>query len=415
MSDYSLLGIGSSSNLNADLINKLKTTELSSIEKPYNNNILQITASSNTFKDIKTKLSDFESLSSSFLNTSIYDKKSFDVSGDSVIFDVKNESSIVADNYNITVNKLAQKDLYQSELISSNSFMNLGELQITVNGVIETFDSTGKTYQDFANEINSKPGISSSFEAVSSNSYRLVIKSENTGVDNALSISGTVNDTLKFTSVDNHKLMAQNSDIDINGVNYQLSTNELSSNGITINAVKTGNASLNVVKDTNNVVSDLNSLFDKYNNIINEIKKAKELGGNNSSLNSIEKELKNTLFDKYNGKSLFQLGVNLDKNGMLSLADDFNVDNFKSFLYSDGFLKAMNDNVSNIVKNVDSMINKNNEFVTLETKTFENQKIKLDSKYRDLSSQFSQYNSIINSFESSFQSLKMMIQMNSSN
>ena len=64
--------------------------------------------------------------------------------------------------------------------------------------MVKIFDTNGKTYQQLADEITAKSGMNASIEQVGTDSFRLVIKSEDTGLDNALSISGAASQALGY-------------------------------------------------------------------------------------------------------------------------------------------------------------------------------------------------------------------------
>ena len=182
------LGSGQAASLNSELIDKLKTAERKSTVAPIETSIEKITKEKVTFASIQTKISELLDAIKPFDlfvsgGVTAFEQKSATTSGDSVTFDAADAKALKKGFTSVDVTKLAQKDVYQSESVSAaikDSAINQGPL--VING--ETFDTTNKTYQQLADEITAKSGMNASVEQVGTEAYRLVIKSEKTGVNN---------------------------------------------------------------------------------------------------------------------------------------------------------------------------------------------------------------------------------------
>ena len=228
------LGSGQASALNSDLIEKLKTAERKSTVEPYETKLENITTEKEVFANIETKVSELlEAIKPFDLfvsgGVSAFEQKSATTSGDSVTFDAADVKSLNKGFTSVEVTQLAQKDVYQSNTFNAatkDKAINQGYL--VING--EPFDTTNKTYEQLATEITAKTGMNAAVEQVGSDSYRLVIKSEETGLDNKLTISGAAADVLNFNGTDpitgttNHILEAKNLNAKVDGVKYDVAS-----------------------------------------------------------------------------------------------------------------------------------------------------------------------------------------------
>ncbi len=452
------LGSGQASALNSDLIEKLKTAERKSTVEPYETKIENITTEKEVFANIQTKVSELlEAIKPFDLFVSggvtAFEQKSATTSGDSVTFDAADVKSLNKGFTSVEVTQLAQKDVYQSNSFNAttkDSVINQGDL--VING--QTFDTTNKTYEQLAKEITAKSGMNASVEQVGTDSYRLVIKSEETGVANALNISGAAGDALGFNAtqevptgeldengvpvtktVSNHIQTAQNLKAKIDGVDYDIASNSITVDGLKITANKKGTSTINVVEDTTQVETQMKNFTTKYNELValvdSEAYNADSKIADKSAIRDIVNQVKTKLFGSYGenaDKSVFNFGIELAKDGGLSLdSKKFNeaVQNDITGL-KDLFLgSAENKGLGTLLKEtLDEMkfsgglLNTYETSMTSREKTLNDEKDKaeeaLNKKYELLALQFSSYGAIINQMEASFSGLKMLIQQSTS-
>lgn len=330
------LGSGQASALNSDLIEKLKTAERKSTVEPYETKLENITTEKEAFSNIETKVSELlEAIKPFDLfvsgGVSAFEQKSATTSGDSVTFDAADVKSLNKGFTSVEVTQLAQKDVYQSNTFNAatkDTAINQGDL--VING--ETFDTTNKTYEQLATEITAKTGMNAAVEQVGSDSYRLVIKSEETGLDNKLTISGAAADVLNFNGTDpitgttNHILEAKNLNAKVDGVTYDVASNSITVDGLKITANKEGTSTINVVEDTTEVETQMQNFITKYNELValvdSEAYNADSKIADKSAIRDIVNQIKTKLFGSYgeNGdKSVFNFGIELAKDGGLSL------------------------------------------------------------------------------------------------
>ena len=439
------LGSGQASALNSDLIEKLKTAERKSTVEPYETKLENITTEKEAFSNIETKVSELlEAIKPFDLFVSggvtAFEQKSATTSGDSVTFDAADVKSLNKGFTSVEVTQLAQKDVYQSNTFNAatkDTVINQGDL--VING--ETFDTTNKTYEQLATEITAKTGMNAAVEQVGSDSYRLVIKSEETGLDNKLTISGAAADVLNFNGTDpitgttNHILEAKNLNAKVDGVRYDVASNSITVDGLKITANKEGTSTINVVEDTTEVETQMQNFITKYNELValvdSEAYNADSKIADKSAIRDIVNQIKTKLFGSYgeNGdKSVFNFGIELAKDGGLSLdSKKFNeaVQNDIAGL-KDLFLgSAENKGLGTLLKEtLDEMkfsggvLNTYESSMTSREKTLNDEKDKaeeaLNKKYELLALQFSSYGAIINQMEASFSGLKMLIQQSTS-
>ena len=438
------LGSGQASALNSDLIEKLKTAERKSAVEPIETKITNITGEKETFATINSKVKEllasikpFDLFVSSGVNA--FEQKSATTSGDSVTFDAVDLQALKKGFTTVSVSQLAQKDVYQSNITSDivTPLAGIGELKIGD----ETFLTEGKTYKQLADEITAKSGMNASVEQVGTNSYRLVIKSEESGIDNALSITGAASQALGYTTdgtainTSNHILEAKNMLAKVDGVDYNVSSNNITVDGLKITANKVDSSgsisTINIAEDNTQVETLMNNFITKYNELVvlvdTEVLNADSKLADKSSIRDILNQVKNKLFGSYGDakdKSIFNYGIELDKFGGLTLdSTKFNKavqedmtglkDLFLGKAENKGLgtqLKELFDDMTitgGVLDTYDKGISTRETNLNAEKEKAEKA---LNAKYEQLSLQFASYGAIINQMEASFSGLKLMIQ-----
>ena len=437
------LGSGQAASLNSELIEKLKTAERKSAVEPIETKITKIGTEKETFTSIDLKVKELlEAIKPFDLFVSggitAFEQKSATTSGDSVTFDAADVKALQKGFTSVNVTQLAQKDVYQSNVVNvadKDTVINQGDL--IING--QTFNTNNKTYKQLAAEIDAKTGMSASFEQVGSDSFRLVIKSEESGLANKLTISGDSSAALGLDVEANNILKAQDLKATVDMVEYEVSSNVLTVDGLKITANKVdsngSSSSINIVEDNTQIESQMKNFLTKYNELValveSEAQSADSVLSDKSSVRNIISEIKNKLFGSYGtdgDKSVFNFGIELDKFGSLSLdSKKFNeaVQNDIAGLKDLFAGTAEKKGLGTILKEtLDEMTFTGGVLNTYESgmqqreKTLNEEKDKaekaLNLKYEQLALQFSSYGSLINQMESSFSGLKLMIQQSTS-
>ena len=429
------LGAGQAASLNSDLIEKLKTAERKSAVAPIEAKIEKMVKEKGTFSTIEKKVAELlESIKPFDLFVSgavtAFEQKSATTSGDSVTFDAADVKALKKGFTSVDIQTLAQKDVYQTNDVTGvQKDQVIGKGDLIVNG--QVFKTDNLTYKQLADEINTKEGMSASLEQVGTDSYRLVIKSKESGLDNALLITGDAKSALGLDVTENHKQTAQNMKATVDGVEYNVSSNSLVVDGLKISANKAGISTINVTEDNSQIEAQMKNFVDKYNELVALIET--ETLGSDSSLNDrssikgIVNQIKDKLFGSYGAagdKSVFNFGIELDKFGGLSIdSKKFNEAVQKDMVgLKDLFIgSAEKKGLGTVLKEtLDTMkfagglLNSYDAAMrTRETILNENKEKaekSLDVKYQQLALQFSSYGALINQMESSFSGLKLMIQ-----
>ena len=429
------LGAGQAASLNSDLIEKLKTAERKSAVAPIEAKIEKMVKEKETFSTIEKKVAELlESIKPFDLFVSgavtAFEQKSATTSGDSVTFDAADVKALKKGFTSVDIKTLAQKDVYQTNDVTGvQKDQVIGKGDLIVNG--QVFKTDNLTYKQLADEINTKEGMSASLEQVGTDSYRLVIKSKESGLDNALLITGDAKSALGLDVTENHNQTAQNMKATVDGVEYNVSSNSLVVDGLKISANKAGISTINVTEDNSQIEAQMKNFVDKYNELVALIET--ETLGSDSSLNDrssikgIVNQIKDKLFGSYGAagdKSVFNFGIELDKFGGLSIdSKKFNEavqkdmaglkDLFVGSAEKKGLGTVLKETLDTMkfaggvlnsydaaMKTIEKLLNENKEKAEKS----------LDVKYQQLALQFSSYGALINQMESSFSGLKLMIQ-----
>lgn len=205
--DYSSIGgFGSdaSQSVNGTMINKIRAAEEASIIDPITEDIDNIALESEKLEEIKTKISELEDIASYFdlyNDENVFNQYLYDTSGTSAVYDAIDKTTLEEGTTSINITQLAQKDVYQGSIIASETAsapagdftVSLGgEVVFDSNDLEDIADISELTYEELATEINKKEGLNASVEQVGDSSYRLIVKSTETGTENALSFGGSV-------------------------------------------------------------------------------------------------------------------------------------------------------------------------------------------------------------------------------
>ena len=429
------LGAGQAASLNSDLIEKLKTAERKSAVAPIEAKIEKMVKEKETFSTIEKKVAELlESIKPFDLFVSgavtAFEQKSATTSGDSVTFDAADVKALKKGFTSVDIKTLAQKDVYQTNDVTGvQKDQVIGKGDLIVNG--QVFKTDNLTYKQLADEINTKEGMSASLEQVGTDSYRLVIKSKESGLDNALLITGDAKSALGLDVTENHKQTAQNMKATVDGVEYNVSSNSLVVDGLKISANKAGISTINVTEDNSQIEAQMKNFVDKYNELVALIET--ETLGSDSSLNDrssikgIVNQIKDKLFGSYGAagdKSVFNFGIELDKFGGLSIdSKKFNEavqkdmaglkDLFVGSAEKKGLGTVLKETLDTM-KFAGGVLNSYDAAMKTREKLLNENKEKaeksLDVKYQQLALQFSSYGALINQMESSFSGLKLMIQ-----
>lgn len=433
------LGTSGSTDLSSELITKLKTAESTSILDPITAEQEDTQAEIDALDEIQTMVLELLDLVDDFdlftSDTNIFDEVSATTTGSSVSFDATDTSNIEEGTVSVEVTQLAQKDVYQSDTISdTTTTMDSGTISITIDDTTYDFSTDGKTYEELVTEMNKNSGLEVSLEQVGDTSYRMVIKSSESGSDNALTITQTDID-LGLENTDNHVLTAQNLLATIDGIDYEKSSNKLTlESGLIIKAVSEGTSTITIEKDNASVVEGIVSIADKYNDLV-DLVNSYILGdedenaviSDSSTLKTMMSQIKEILFDTYgleDEENMFKYGISFDSDGYMqvdetelteALTDNYDdiKELFTGYAEKEGIgtrLKTYLDSLDGIDGLLTAYDDKlDGRLETLEDE-YQTASDKLDEKYEQMSTQFAAYTVLITQMETAFSSLKLLIE-----
>ncbi|RXJ95053.1 flagellar hook protein FliD [Malaciobacter molluscorum] len=436
------LGTGKSNTLNQELIDKLKAAERKGQVEPLETDLENLKKENEKKDEIMEKynalleaIKDFDLFTTSGVNA--FQQKSASSSGSSVIFDAPDPAKLDTGTTNVIVTALAQRDVFQSntfdETARKEGKVDLGTLSIAVgSGDAVNIDTNGKTYDEVLTEIDKIKGVSASIEEVGSGTYRIVIKSTDTGTDNALTISGDAGASLGYNDSANHTVVAKDMKAVVDGVEYVSSSNTINvSGGLKITAVAEGPSSLSITDDVNTMISGIQNFLDKYNELVKMVQEELTNPDTPISDKSSIRNLINGIKEKIMGgfgeegkHTIFEFGFEMDTNTYelkfdsekLQKAFDENFDELYDVFIGRPESKGLG---TQLVEYMNDQTRTDGIYYTYDKRLTERKKDlteekdaaieKLDSKYNTMALQFAEYTAIITRMENSFSGLQLMI------
>lgn len=203
----SSLGLGSEV-LNQETLEKLKNADISARVKPYETKIETNTTKQKALTELTTKLAAFQSAVSSLGDSTVFGKRKVtpSVTGDSAAATLTASNGVSVQNLSVKVDKIAQKDVFQSGGITKDTdkVLQTGQspasFTIMQNGKEYTIKvEASTTYADLAEKINSATDGKVIAKIVSTGEkgtpYRFTLSSKETGADNAISFFAGTKDS----------------------------------------------------------------------------------------------------------------------------------------------------------------------------------------------------------------------------
>lgn len=436
-----ILGLGTSGSvdLSSELLTKLKTAESTSVLDPITAQKEDTQAEIDALDEIQTMVTEFLDLVKDLdlftSGTNIFNEISATTTGTSASFDATDSSNLDPGTISVNVTQLAQKDVYQSNTISDiTSTLDSGTISITIGEETYDFSTEGKTYETLVSEMGNYPDLNVSLEQVGDSSYRMIIKSSESGTANAITISQSGVD-LGFEEEANHVLTAQNMKATVDGIDYDLSSNKLTmQSGLIIKMVDEGTSSITMERDDASIIESITSIADKYNDLV-DLVNSYILGdeenpaviSDSSTLKSMMSSIKNILFDSYglnNEENLFKYGISFDSDGYmqvdeteLSTALTDNYDDLKELFVGYAEKEGIGTRLKSYLDSLDNLLDgllttyddKLSTRLSTLTTDYETASEKLDEKYEQMASQFASYTVLITQMETAFSSLQSII------
>jgi flagellar hook-associated protein 2 len=471
------LGSGAASSLNQETIDKLKKADKRATVEPLEKKVegwdkefekvSEIEALAKKLQSAMKNLTLSSNSSNAFESISANTTTNSSNGTSSAVFNANDVSGLSPGTIDVYVSNLAKAETSHSAKFADKdanitNASDGGKFKITLGTDTYSFNTDGKTFQELADEINQSDLFSASIEQVteSGDKYRLVIKSANTGTENALSF-----DSENLTSNTAKVLNANSGDGDVNiselqaaenfigkidGLEYSRSSNTITLQGnltMTAVAVDTGtygtdnsSTTLTLERDSSLIIPAVDEFVNTYNELQNalnaEILDEDSPIYDKSMLRTMMSGLKDKIFNEFgsDNKTIFDHGFEVDYTGNLSvnttkfaesIKDNFSdIQNF--FLGdkgTDGIIGTDDDTAgfgTSLFKLLDTYDDYETGLLTSYADNMGTRKTNweeelakaqkaLDDRYARMAAQFAEYGAVINQMEAAFGGMKMMI------
>ncbi|MUY17106.1 flagellar filament capping protein FliD [Shigella flexneri] len=354
MASISSLGVGSGLDLSS-ILDSLTAAQKATLT-PISNQQSSFTAKLSAYGTLKSALTTFQTANTALSKADLFSATSTTSS--------TTAGNAIAGKYTISVTHLAQaqtlttrttRDDTKTAIATSDSKLTIqqGDDKDPITIDISAANSSLSGIRDAIN--NAKAGVSASIINVGNGEYRLSVTSNDTGLDNAMTLSVSGDDALQsFMGYDASassngmevSVAAQNAQLTVNNVAIENSSNTISDalENITLNLndVTTGNQTLTITQDTSKVQTAIKDWVNAYNSLIDTFSSltkytAVDAGADSqsssngallgdSTLRTIQTQLKSMLSNTVSSssyKTLAQIGITTDpSDGKLELDAD---------------------------------------------------------------------------------------------
>ncbi|EHA5009168.1 flagellar filament capping protein FliD [Campylobacter upsaliensis] len=313
--------------LTQETIDKLKKAEEAGRVEPYKKKVEENAAKQKDLTEIKTKLLAFQTAVSSLGDATAFAARKVSSSiKDNPAASLSADAGVALQSMKVNVTQLAEKDVYQSKALATDTGLVNANLQ---NEVKLTFFQNGKeysvtidkttTYKDLADKISTASDGNIVAKIINTgekpNGYRLSLTSKETGEENAISFypgsketttqpDGTIKTEYKENqeakdifknlgwelddsnkppaNIDknkkgygikdqaNHLKKAQNAEFTMDGIKMVRPSNTITDIGVglTLTLNKTGEVNFEVQQDTEAVTKAMEDLVNAYNDLV---------------------------------------------------------------------------------------------------------------------------------------------------
>ena len=334
------------------------------------------------------------------------------------------------------------------DYVKADATIAIGKASDTTQASYITI-APGTTYQEAADIINSSSGNHGAKAAIvddgsDENPFKLVLTAKSTGEDNRIAIQN-----LPMTEVIGKGGESLNAVLKVDGITFERQSNDGINDviaGATLSIKKTGEASVSIQNDTDQVKQHILDLVEGFNDLLAEIKGEAETSGTTDDDTDTDEEEENPLKDSYAVKqmisdlhtligtrvesqgaysSLFDLGMEIGRDGSITMDETqldqaiaADPDGIKSlFLGSEdagvkGLGDIINDGITDMVSqsgsvtgqidSVEKRIDRLDEDIEAATK-------RLDKRYTTLTKEFSRLDTYINKLNNEASFLTSMI------
>ncbi len=258
------------------LVDAIMSVERQPLER-LQSKVQEYSARKSAYGELQSKLTGFESALRDLSSASTFRARNTTVS-DATVFRATPGTDAEVGLFTIEVTSLAQADKIKSDGLaaSDQGLVNDGTLTIQsgANNLITVDVSAAEgnnTLEAVRDAINGADAGVQAAIIYDGTSYRLSVRSEATGLDNALTITDGTN--LNLTDAANRVQTATDAALKVDGIDVVSSSNKVTGviPGVTLDLLDTNQgspATLEIDQDIDKVVEGVQSLVGKYNEIV---------------------------------------------------------------------------------------------------------------------------------------------------
>lgn len=261
------------------------------------------------------------------------------VAGDDKILSASVNGTTASGNYEFDVTQMAQIGREKVVFDGTDKVPQDQTLSLTYGGKTFSVDvKAGSSLEDIAAQINgdkNNPGVKAAVVREEGDKYSLVISGKDTGKDNAVSVTSN-NAATKIDSLQT----AQDAVLKMGSLTFSSKNNKFENiiDGISIEAKQVGKTTVSVKPDNDGTKEAVKSFVTAYNELVDTIdkhskatevtdadgKKRKKPGalGGDSMTRGMMSQLRNSVGQVYDGKTLSMLGIKTDRQGKLEIDDE---------------------------------------------------------------------------------------------
>ncbi len=444
-STISSLGLGSDGALSYDVIDQLRAVDEDAIIAPIDRKIDQNETQASDLSILTTLTATLKSSTSTLADDMTYLKTSVTSSSDNV--SVTAESGVSPQDFTLDVQALAKQDIYQSTSYSAedSTFTNADDtINFNIDGNDYQIDVTATTtLEGLKTQIYdaTEGKITASILNVGGDTpYKLVLKSTDTGANNAITVTstggGTAVSDLGFDTAENHIQTATDAEFTYNNVAITRSTNTIDDLmvGVTINLNDIGSSNISIKQDTSTITNGVQSFVDNYNELMNNLAESTkydsetQLAGtfqSSSEIKSLQSDMRRQLLlvDE-KGRSISDYGVTINDAGLLEFdssildsklsSDSADVEDFfNGTSETEGYFTKYNNTLDSYINSDSGVLTLYSNQLTNSHSGLEDERVRnvdrLDAKYDTMAKRFASYDAVIGNLNAQFESLSMMI------
>lgn len=432
----------------ASIASQLAGFDVQPFETKYQNKITTAQNQLSAYAKIKSSLES--------LDDKIYDlnkageslgKSSTSLSSDE-FFDLTASSGISNMNMDIFVEQLAtshQVVMDVSATTMDEDIASGGTFDITVNGETTSLDLTqadidgsgSVSMSEFVDHFNANSEHVSVSVLRTNGEMKLMFTSLETGADNSFQISASSGSGLESqAAAANANPIKQGQDAIIwlgsegSGTKLVNSSNQFENviEDITINLKKSqqsGDDSINTVvaSDPDATLESLKELVSLFNDSLSTVSKYTGTGSQDElrgvlssdySMRSLDTQFKNVLRSDFDGVRLFEIGIEFDRDGKLTIDEDKFEDNIekvnldKLFKAEGGVFERLTDTLDQYTDFSTGIIQTKRDSLNSNIDSYNDNLTKLDERYDRLYSQYLAQFNVVNEMESKLNSLSSL-------